>query len=80
MSAYEEDGCIIITGTMRETALFGPALEMKRTIRIPCLGAQVEISDEITNIGFKDEEWAFLYHCNFGWPLVSEKAYKNRCN
>lgn len=73
--AREEDGMIVISGVMRETALFGHALEMKRTIRIPCMGAKVEISDEITNLGFRDEEWALLYHCNFGYPFVSESAH-----
>jgi len=70
----EEEDSIVITGTLRETALFGHALELKRTIRIPCMGAEVHVSDEITNLGFKEEEWALLYHCNFGWPLVSADA------
>lgn len=75
VSVREEDDCIIVQGTVRETALFGYNLELKRTIRIPMLGADITVSDEITNLGFQEEEIAVLYHCNFGYPLISEKAH-----
>ena len=75
VAVYEEDGAVLIKGTVRETALFGYNLELKRTIRIPVMGADITVSDEITNLGFKDEEYAVLYHCNFGYPLVSEAGY-----
>jgi hypothetical protein len=39
------------------------------------LGADITVSDEITNLGFQEEEIAVLYHCNFGYPLISEKAH-----
>ena len=74
ISTDVENDTVVIRGTLRETALFGHALEMKRTVRIPIFGADISISDEITNLGFRDEEYALLYHCNFGYPLVSEKA------
>ena len=75
VSVREEDDCIIVQGTVRETALFGYNLELKRTIRIPMLGADITVSDEITNLGFQEEEIALLYHCNFGYPLISEQAH-----
>jgi len=59
---------------MRETALFGHALEVKRTITVPVLGSSVTVEDEITNLTPRDEEIMQVYHCNFGWPLLSEKA------
>ena len=65
---------ILVTGTVRETALFGHVLEVKRTIRIPIHGASVTVSDEITNLSPRDEEFMMIYHCNFGWPLLSEQA------
>ena len=68
------DNEIVIKGTLRETALFGYCLQLKRTIRIPVFGAEITVSDELTNLAHKDEEYALLYHCNFGYPLVSEKA------
>lgn len=75
VAVYEEDGFIVIKGTVRETALFGYALELKRSIRISVMGADITVSDEITNLGFKDEEYALLYHCNFGYPLVCPDAH-----
>lgn len=69
-----EDDTIIIKGTMRETSLFGHVLELKRTIRIPIFGAEITVSDAVTNLAHQDEEYALLYHCNFGYPLISEMA------
>jgi len=68
------DDVIEIKGVMRETALFGHCFEVKRTISIPVFGAQVSIKDELTNLSFKPEEYALLYHCNFGYPFISDKA------
>ena len=74
VAIYEEEDSVVIRGTVRETALFGYNLELKRTIRIPVMDADITVSDEITNLGFRDEEYALLYHCNVGFPLISEKA------
>lgn len=65
---------IIVKGTIRETALFGHVLEVKRTIRIPVFGSAVTVEDQVTNLTPKDEEIMQIYHCNFGYPLLSEKA------
>ena len=73
--AEVEGDTVVIRGTLRETALFGHNLQLKRTIRIPVFGAQITVSDELTNLTHKDEEYALLYHCNFGYPLVSEQAH-----
>ena len=68
------DDEIIIRGVIRETALFGHLLENRRTIRIPAFGTSVTVEDEITNLTSRDEEFMQIYHCNFGYPLLSEKA------
>lgn len=65
---------IIVSGTMRETALFGHVLELRREIHIPAFGASVTIRDTVTNLTPKDEEIMQIYHCNFGYPLLSEQA------
>lgn len=75
VAIYEENGEIVVRGTIRETALFGHNLEAKRTIRVPIMGAEITVSDDITNLGFQDEAFALLYHCNFGYPFISEKAH-----
>lgn len=43
-----ENDEIVVKGTVRETSLFGHVLELKRTIRIPCFGAQIMVEDQIT--------------------------------
>ena len=65
---------ILVRGVIRETALFGHVLELRRTIRIPAFGASVTIEDTVTNQTPRDEEYMQIYHCNFGYPLLSEKA------
>ena len=74
VSTDEVDGCFVIRGTLRETALFGYNLELKRTIKIPVDGASICVADEITNCAPRDEEFMQIYHCNFGYPLLSETA------
>ena len=65
---------IAIRGTVRETALFGCALEVKREIRIPVYGSSVKVEDTISNQTARDEGYMQIYHCNFGYPLLSEKS------
>ena len=68
------DDEIIVRGTVREAALFGHCLEVKRTIRVPAFGSSVTVEDTVTNLAPRDEEIMQIYHCNFGYPLLSEKA------
>ena len=65
---------ITVRGTIRETALFGHSLEVKRVIRIPVRGSSVMVEDTVTNQTPRDEGYMQIYHCNFGYPLLSEKA------
>lgn len=68
------DDEIVVKGTIRETALFGHCLEVRRAIRIPVFGASVTVQDTVTNLTPRDEEIMQIYHCNLGYPLLSEKA------
>ena len=72
--AEAEGDEIRIRGTVRETALFGHVLELKRTIRIPIYGSEITVEDELTNLTPRAEEIMQIYHCNFGYPMLSEKA------
>ena len=65
---------ILIRGVIRETALFGQAMELRRQIRIPVYGSSVTVEDTVTNLTPRDEEFMQIYHCNFGYPLLSEKT------
>lgn len=74
LAAYVEDDVIIIRGMVRETALFGHCLELVRAICIPVFSAEVTVEDSLINRAHAPEEYALLYHCNFGWPLVCQDA------
>jgi len=64
---------IVVSGSVRETALFGPCLEMSRKITIPSNGTKIVISDTIENLTPDTETILFLYHINFGFPFLSEE-------
>lgn len=61
-----------ITGTIKQTQIFGPSLELKRTISGTIGEAAIHIHDEVINRGNTPAPHMILYHCNFGWPLVDE--------
>lgn len=61
-----------ITGSIKQTGLFGPSLELKRTISGTLGQASIRIRDQVTNRGNSTAPHMLLYHCNFGWPLANE--------
>lgn len=61
-----------ITGRIRETTIFGPRLELKRTISGTLGQPIIRIHDEVVNRGNTSVPHMLLYHFNFGWPLVDE--------
>jgi hypothetical protein len=63
-----------ITGRMRETTIFGPSLELRRTISATLGQPVIRIHDEVMNVGNTPTPHMLLYHCNFGWPLADEGA------
>lgn len=63
-----------ISGKIKETQVFGPSLEMKRTISSTMGQSSIKIHDMVSNRGNTSVPHMILYHCNFGWPLVDEGA------
>ena len=61
-----------ITGKVRETKVFGPSFELKRTVAGSIGTAAIRIRDEVTNNANTPAPHMLLYHLNFGWPLVDE--------
>ena len=61
-----------ITGIIHQTQLFGPSLQLRRTISGTLGKASIHIHDEILNRGNTAAPHMVLYHCNFGWPLADE--------
>lgn len=63
-----------VSGEMRESAVFGENLVLKRTITTKLFAKEIMVEDTVVNEGFVDAEIALAYHCNFGYPLVNEGA------
>lgn len=63
-----------ITGIIKETQIFGPSLELRRTISGTLGKPVIGIHDEVINRGNQSAPHMILYHCNLGWPLVDEGA------
>jgi hypothetical protein len=71
-----------ITGVVRESRVFGPNLELRRTISCTLGEPRIKVHDEVTNQANTKVPHMILYHCNFGWPLVDEGAdiiYRGIC-
>jgi hypothetical protein len=71
-----------ITAVVKESRVFGPSLELKRTISGILGEPNIRIHDVVTNMGNTSSPLMLLYHCNFGWPLVDEGTdivWKGKC-
>lgn len=63
-----------VAATVVDATVLGGALSLKRTYAVQLGRDVIRLCDEITNIGSRPEPVFALYHCNFGWPLVSPTA------
>jgi hypothetical protein len=61
-----------ITGIIKQTQVFGPSLELRRTISGTLGQAVIRIRDEVVNRANTAAPHMLLYHLNFGWPLIDE--------
>jgi len=71
-----------VTAVVKESCVFGPNLELRRTISSRLGEPAIRIHDVVTNLGNTPAPHMILYHCNFGWPLVDEGTqiiWKGKC-
>lgn len=68
-----EDG-ITIKCTVRDCVIFGPKLVMTRKYAVSYTENKVSVTDTTINEGDIDSPYMILYHCNMGYPLLSENA------
>jgi len=61
-----------ITAVMKESRVFGPNLELRRTISSTLGEPTIRVHDVVTNAGNSPTPHMILYHCNYGWPLVDK--------
>ena len=73
--SYEiRDDCLYITLTVRDAALFSHKLILEREYFCPLFDNEIQVTDYIKNIDSKATPLEVLYHCNMGYPLLSENA------
>ena len=69
-----EDYVMTVSGEMREAELFGENLILRRSITTRYGRSEIRIADEITNEAFRSEPMMLMYHCNMGFPFLSEHS------
>ncbi|MCJ9672223.1 MULTISPECIES: DUF4432 family protein [unclassified Neorhizobium] len=67
-----ESPVIWAEGFLRQSAIFGENLLLRRRLDIDVFGSTVRISDTVENCGFRPTPHAILYHVNFGYPFLDE--------
>ena len=73
IAVCDESG-ITVEAIIRDTALFGKNLVMRRRIRTGIGVSTVTLEDTLVNEGYRDEEYCLLYHINLGYPMLDEGA------
>lgn len=63
-----------ITGIVRTARVFGPFIELRRTISSTLGDSSIRIYDHFTNRGNEPAPHAWLLHINFGFPLLEPQA------
>ena len=70
----EDDSYITIHAIIRDERLFARKLVLKREIKISKLKNSFELFDKVVNNSESSEPVCILYHCNMGYPLLSENT------
>ncbi|MBS1850515.1 MAG: aldose 1-epimerase family protein [Acidobacteria bacterium] len=70
---WQDDDCWLrITGKVREARVHGPNLLLRRTVHASLLRSMIRVEDVVENQGFLDTPLMYIYHLNFGFPLLTE--------
>jgi len=69
-----EEYVISVSGRVREASVFGPDLELARTVETSLGARSFVVRDRATNLGHEPSPFMILYHMNFGWPLLDDGA------
>ncbi len=72
---WQDDELLLtITGTVRESSVFGPNLVTHRTIQTSLSGRSISLTDRVENQGYDSAPLMKIYHCNFGFPLLTDTS------
>lgn len=70
----ETENELLVKLTIRDTTLFGRKLVLKRIYRFSYLENSFKVTDTVCNEGDSVSPYMLLYHCNIGYPLLTEKS------
>ena len=65
---------IIVEAIIRDTALFGKNLVLRRRIFSAIGSETLSLQDTLVNEGYREEKYCLLYHVNVGYPMLDEGA------
>jgi hypothetical protein len=67
----DDEYVLEIEGETRQARLFGENLRLERRVSTRLGATSLVLEDRVRNEGFRPAPLAVLYHCNFGYPVVS---------
>jgi len=70
----ERNEGLIIKLKIRDAVLFGRKLVMNREYRFSYTENSIELNDTVVNEADTTTPYMILYHCNMGYPLLSENS------
>lgn len=65
---------ITVSGEMREAALFGENMVLRRSLETIYGEKTLTVTDVFENEGFREEPMMLLYHINLGYPFLDEST------
>ena len=70
----EDDTGLSIKLRVRDAVIFGRKYILTRIYRFSYTENSIEVNDTVENVGDKTEPYMILYHCNMGYPLLTENS------
>lgn len=70
----DDDYWMHITGAVTEGVIFGNTLRLTRHLSARLGSNSLHLEDTVENIGGQPAPHMMLYHCNFGFPLLSPRS------
>lgn len=68
---WEGDEYVLeVSGEMREAALFGESIRLRRRVAARLGGNSIKVTDRVENETCRGEPLMLLYHINFGFPFL----------
>lgn len=73
----ENENELIVKLTVTDSTIFGKKLVMSRIYNFSYLKNEFTVTDTVKNNGDTVSPYMIMYHCNMGYPLLSENAVIN---